>query len=552
MPSFPEALRFGCERLSTMVARYPPGARYARHRDALQRGRRLTAVYYLNPAWKRHTKNGALASQPEPEPLAPSFGARGPAAARRLPTSAPSGGAGSTGRARFEGRRFVATEGSGYSALPMRKWALLLGLGSGFVSLPRWRCPRLQLHALVQDDLGVEAEFEDPLEVLDALRAEEKRRKSHAATAGHQPVQELETVEALLNTVTGEDGAEGLYVDGTFGRGGHARSILARLGPSGRLCGFDVDPRAVAAGRELEAEDARFTIFHRPFAEMHAALAAESEAPGAPEAEGVLLDLGVSNNQADEGLRISDHVPVDMRLNPSEGVSASEWLQQVSVEELAWVIHSYGEEDPVVADRIAERVKRRTRSCPFRSLGELSEVIKSVKRISFPASHSVVGKYANQVNPAKRAINAIRVFLNRELQQLEEGLGAAMRLLKVGGRCAVLTFSPLERRVVHEFLRNHEEPPPEDVANLSPGRLAELFPLAGTALPFSVQRLTAQRAPRGAEYAASPRSRSSALLLLKKCPRAAPLAPVLPPAVRPAPARFREPRPPRLRGGAAE
>ncbi|CAJ1340603.1 unnamed protein product, partial [Effrenium voratum] len=139
-----------------------------------------------------------------------------------------------------------------------------------------------------------------------------------------------------------------------------------------------------------------FTIFHRPFAEMHAALAAESEAPGAPEAEGVLLDLGVSNNQADEGLRISDHVPVDMRLNPSEGVSASEWLQQVSVEELAWVIHSYGEEDPVVADRIAERVKRRTRSCPFRSLGELSEVIKSVKRISFPASHSVVGKYANQ------------------------------------------------------------------------------------------------------------------------------------------------------------
>ncbi|CAJ1366431.1 unnamed protein product, partial [Effrenium voratum] len=126
-----------------------------------------------------------------------------------------------------------------------------------------------------------------------------------------------------------------------------------------------------------------------------------------------------------------------------------------------------------------------------------------------------------QVNPAKRAINAIRVFLNRELQQLEEGLGAAMRLLKVGGRCAVLTFSPLERRVVHEFLRNHEEPPPEDVANLSPGRLAELFPLAGTDLPFSVQRLTAQRAPRGAEYAASPRSRSSALLLLKKCPRCA-------------------------------
>eukprot|EP00438_Fugacium_kawagutii_P016128 Skav235817 [mRNA] locus=scaffold1267:400690:402843:- [translate_table: standard] len=176
-----------------------------------------------------------------------------------------------------------------------------------------------------------------------------------------------------------------------------------------------------------------------------------------------------------------------------------------------------------------------------------------MKRWSYPTEMRL-GKYVNQVNPAKKTLNSIRVFLNRELQQLEEGLVGAMNLLKMGGRCAVLTFSPPERRVVHEFFRNHEDAPAEDVRELSPQRLAELYPLAATYCDFSVKRRSTPRTCGGAEFASRPRARSSALLILQKCPRTCPMpssdavdrAPVAP--VADAAKRFREPLAPRLRG----
>lgn len=396
-------------------------------------------------------------------------------------------------------------------------------------------------------DLDDSLDESDPLEAVKAMRKEDLRRRSHAAEVGHVPVQESESVDAVLGTMIGTL-AEGLYVDGTFGRGGHSRSVLARLAPTGRLRAFDVDPRAIEVARALEEEDPRFKIFHRPFGEMEEALQGE-------EVDGVLMDLGVSNNQAEDDLRISDDTPLDLRLNPSHGVPAADWLQEVSVEELAWVIYTYGEDDPVISDRIAERVLRhqRQRGRSYRSTGELAEVIKAVKRWSFPLDGPRPGKYMNQVNPAKKTLNGIRVFLNRELQQLEEGLVGAMNLLKMGGRCAVLTFSPPERRVVHEFFRNHEDAPPEDVRELSPQRLVELYPLAATCCTFSVKRRSTPRTAGGSEFAMRPRARSSALLVLQKCPRTCPMPSdgsaldVVPP-VADATKRFREPLAPRLRG----
>lgn len=216
-------------------------------------------------------------------------------------------------------------------------------------------------------DLDGSLDESDPLQAVQAMRKEDLRRRSHAAEVGHVPVQESESVDAVLGTMMGTL-AEGLYVDGTFGRGGHSRSVLARLAPTGRLRAFDVDPRAIEVARALEEEDSRFKIFHRPFGEMEEALQGE-------EVDGVLMDLGVSNNQAEDDLRISDDTPLDLRLNPSHGVPAADWLQEVSVEELAWVIYTYGEDDPVISDRIAERVLRhqRQRGRSYRSTGELAE-----------------------------------------------------------------------------------------------------------------------------------------------------------------------------------
>jgi len=375
------------------------------------------------------------------------------------------------------------------------------------------------------------------------MREEDLRRRSHAADVGHQPVQELESVDAMLGTMMGTL-AKGLYVDGTFGRGGHSRSVLARLAPEGRLKAFDVDPQAVEVARQLEQEDSRFEIFHRPFAEMEEALEGE-------EVDGVLMDLGVSNNQVEDSMGISDNTPLDLRLNPSHGLSAADWLQGVSVEELAWVIYNFGQEDPLIADRIAERVLRHQRQRGrYNSTKELAEVIKSMKRWSFPLAAPSMGKYANKVNPAKKTINAIRVFLNGELQQLEEGLVAALKLLKMGGRCAVLTFSPPERRAVHDFFRRNEDVPPEDLQELSPQRLVELYPLAATKQDFSVKRRSTPRNAGGSEFMSKPRARSSSLLVLQKCPRTCPVISSATEMLHVADAalRFREPLAPRLRG----
>ena len=243
-----------------------------------------------------------------------------------------------------------------------------------------------------------------------------------------------EAVEALAVR------ADGCYMDGTFGRGGHSRLILQNLGPDGRLLGFDKDPQAIATGQSLAAEDGRFVIVQRSFAE----LGAEALARGiAGKVSGILLDLGVSSPQLDDperGFSFMNDGPLDMRMDPTRGVSAAEFIATAPVEEIARVFKEYGEER--FAKRMAGAVVQRREVQPFERTGDLAEVLK----VANPAWEK--GK-----NPATRAFQGLRIHVNNELGDLEAGLDAALEALEIGGRLVVISFHSLEDRIVKLFMR---------------------------------------------------------------------------------------------------
>ena len=243
-----------------------------------------------------------------------------------------------------------------------------------------------------------------------------------------------EAVEALAVR------ADGCYLDGTFGRGGHSRLILQNLGTEGRLLGFDKDPQAIATGQTLAAEDGRFVIVQRSFAE----LGAEAQARGlAGNVSGILLDLGVSSPQLDDperGFSFMNDGPLDMRMDPSRGVSAAEFVNTAPAEEIARVFKEYGEER--FARRMAGAVVARRETQPFERTGDLAEVLK----VANPAWEK--GK-----NPATRAFQGLRIHVNNELGDLEAGLEAALDVLEVGGRLVVISFHSLEDRIVKLFMR---------------------------------------------------------------------------------------------------
>ncbi len=243
-----------------------------------------------------------------------------------------------------------------------------------------------------------------------------------------------EAVEALAVR------ADGCYMDGTFGRGGHSRLILQNLGPDGRLLGFDKDPQAIATGQSLAAEDGRFVIVQRSFAE----LGAEAQARGiGGKVSGILLDLGVSSPQLDDperGFSFMNDGPLDMRMDPTRGVSAAEFIATAPVEEIARVFKEYGEER--FAKRMAGAVVQRREAQPFERTGDLAEVLK----VANPAWEK--GK-----NPATRAFQGLRIHVNNELGDLETGLEAALQALEVGGRLVVISFHSLEDRIVKLFMR---------------------------------------------------------------------------------------------------
>ncbi|WP_460047037.1 16S rRNA (cytosine(1402)-N(4))-methyltransferase RsmH [Pseudomonas sp. S2_H01] len=243
-----------------------------------------------------------------------------------------------------------------------------------------------------------------------------------------------EAVEALAVR------ADGCYLDGTFGRGGHSRLILQNLGPDGRLLGFDKDPQAIATGQALAAEDGRFVIVQRSFAE----LGSEALERGlAGKVSGVLLDLGVSSPQLDDperGFSFMNDGPLDMRMDPSRGISAAEFVNTAPAEEIARVFKEYGEER--FARRMAGAVVARRETQPFERTADLAEVLK----VANPAWEK--GK-----NPATRAFQGLRIHVNNELGDLEAGLDAALENLEVGGRLVVISFHSLEDRIVKLFMR---------------------------------------------------------------------------------------------------
>lgn len=258
-------------------------------------------------------------------------------------------------------------------------------------------------------------------------------------TDNHQTVLMDEAVEAL---VTDE---HGFYVDGTFGRGGHSRLLLSRLSPQASLLAIDKDPRACSVGEELAGRDGRLEMVNASFADL-SALIDERGKRGA--VTGVLLDLGVSSPQLDDperGFSFLHDGPLDMRMDPQRGVSAAEWLAEAGVDEIAVVLRDYGEER--YAKRMARAIVELREHTPITRTAQLAAVIAE----AHPAWEK--GK-----NPATRAFQAIRIFINRELDDLRALLDQILDVLAVGGRLVVISFHSLEDRPVKRFIRECEQP----------------------------------------------------------------------------------------------
>ncbi len=256
----------------------------------------------------------------------------------------------------------------------------------------------------------------------------------------HRPVLLEEVVDALAIR------PDGLYVDGTYGRGGHAREILRRLGEQGRLLVMDRDPEAIAAAQTEHGGDDRVTIIHDEYARLDSHL---EELGLQQRVDGLLLDLGVSSPQLDDaarGFSFQSSGPLDMRMNPQRGVSAADWLMSADEQEIGEVLWRLGEEK--YARRIARRIVERRLEEPLRDTRQLAELIRDC----VPAGRE-------KKHPATRSFQAIRIRINRELEQLQQLLDSLFRILRIGGRVAIISFHSLEDRLVKRFLRKESTPP---------------------------------------------------------------------------------------------
>jgi len=235
--------------------------------------------------------------------------------------------------------------------------------------------------------------------------------------------------------------ADGNYVDGTFGRGGHSSAILERLNANGRLIAIDRDPQAIASVPRALKEDPRFELLRGEIAELSTSIG-ERELTG--RVDGLLLDLGVSSPQLDEaerGFSFLRDGPLDMRMDPDAGVSAAEWLKSVEERTLRRVLKIYGEETS--ATRIARAIVAVREDAPIRTTTQLAEIVSTV-----------VPAHTRKKHPATKTFQAIRIFVNRELEQLEAALDQSIDVLATGGRLCVISFHSLEDRIVKRFMRN--------------------------------------------------------------------------------------------------
>ena len=304
-----------------------------------------------------------------------------------------------------------------------------------------------------------------------------------SAPAAHLPVLYAQVMDGLRVV---EDGR---YLDGTFGRGGHARGVLEKLGPGGRLLLMDKDPEAIAEAERSFGGDARASIRRGSFASL-------GGWDQAHDLDGILFDLGVSSPQLDvagRGFSFGKDGPLDMRMDPDSGESAAQWLARADEREIADVLWTYGEEKQ--SRRIARAIVARRGQEPLVGTAQLAGLI-----------NAVVPRGKDKSNPATRSFQAIRIHINRELADLETGLDAALAALKPGGRLAVISFHSLEDRIVKQFIARHAKAPP---ANRRMPQLQAFVPVLADVGGGAI------RADE-AELAANPRARSAVLRVAEK------------------------------------
>nr|WP_206171424.1 16S rRNA (cytosine(1402)-N(4))-methyltransferase RsmH [Thiorhodococcus mannitoliphagus] len=305
----------------------------------------------------------------------------------------------------------------------------------------------------------------------------------------HRSVLLEESVSALVVR------PNGIYVDGTFGRGGHSRAILARLGAGGRLIGMDRDPQAVTLGAALEGEDARFSVLHTSFEAIGDVLL---KAGVLGRVNGILLDLGVSSPQLDQperGFSFNADGPLDMRMNPRAGMTAAAWLASASQEEIEVVLRDYGEER--FAKRIARAIVKARAERPLETTSQLAELVSRAIPTREPGKH-----------PATRTFQAVRIQVNDELGSLRRCLDQVCGLLDTAGRLVVISFHSLEDRIVKRFIRDEARGP----------LLPKGLPVQASQTQGRLRALGKALRPAADEIRSNPRSRSAVMRVAERLP----------------------------------
>jgi 16S rRNA (cytosine1402-N4)-methyltransferase len=304
----------------------------------------------------------------------------------------------------------------------------------------------------------------------------------------HKSVLLDEAVELLVHDT------DGVYMDGTFGRGGHSGLILQHLSPNGKLQAFDKDPLAIAEAQLMIAEDPRLSIFQTSFANL-GQIAEQNDCFG--KVHGILLDLGVSSPQIDDasrGFSFQHDGPLDMRMNPDEGESAAQWLARAGAEEIADVLYHYGEER--FSRRMSRAIVEHRKLQPITTTKQLANIIA----VANP-------KWEKGKNPATRAFQGIRIHINQELKDLEVGLQVALETLAPGGRLVVISFHSLEDRIVKRFMREHAK---------GDSHIPRGLPVTEDQLNRRLTLMGKARKPTSYEVDINPRSRSAVMRVAEK------------------------------------
>jgi 16S rRNA (cytosine1402-N4)-methyltransferase len=299
----------------------------------------------------------------------------------------------------------------------------------------------------------------------------------------HTSVLLEETIESLITNI------DGLYIDGTFGMGGHSKEILNKISPSGRLLAIDKDPSAVAIGKKMAAKDNRLTIKQGSFSELH-------KWTGQNKIDGLLLDLGVSSPQLDNpnrGFSFMQDGPLDMRMDTSTGETAAEWLAHVSYENLCRVLWDYGEER--YARKIATVIIANREQQPITTTSQLVNIITSTCK-----------HYQRHKHPATRTFQAIRIYINKELEHLQQALTIALDNIKIGGRLVVISFHSLEDRIVKRFMRQNSQGKP----------MPKWLPVTDISAGSKLKLIGKHQKPSQKEIKDNTRARSAVLRIAEK------------------------------------